>query len=103
LSRLGDGPYRFGVRANHLFLNRQSPADVEVISAVELAEISGSETFIHFALGQASWVAQEEGVHSLGLGAEVRIFLDPGNLFAFAMDDRLVVAPERDRPPMAAA
>jgi len=103
LSRLGDGPYRFGVRANHLFLGRQGPADVEFSATVELAEISGSETFIHFALGQASWVVQEEGVHSLGLGATVRLFLDPGNLFAFGMDDRLVVAPVRDRSPMAAA
>ena len=102
LASLGDGPYRFGVRANHLFLNRQSPADVEFSAVVELAEISGSETFLHVTFAGAAWVAQEEGVHGLALGTQLPLYLNPRNLFAFGMDNRLAAAPARRSSPMAA-
>ncbi|MFQ5774757.1 MAG: ABC transporter ATP-binding protein [Kiloniellaceae bacterium] len=102
LSALHEGRYRFGVRAGHIFLRRQGPGDIEFAAPVELAEISGSETFIHVGLGETSWVVQEEGVHTMALGEEVRLFLDPRNLFAFAEDGRLVAAPARGPAPMAA-
>jgi glycerol transport system ATP-binding protein len=102
LGALGEGRYRFGARANHLFVARRRPADIEFSAPVELAEISGSETFIHIALGTASWVAQEEGVHTLALGEEISVFLDPADLFAFGQDGRLIAAPARGPAPMAA-
>jgi glycerol transport system ATP-binding protein len=44
---LPPGQYAFGVRSNHLFLSRKSTEDTELRGKVELAEINGSETFIH--------------------------------------------------------
>ena len=102
LSGLGEGRYRFGVRANHLFVSRQSPADIEFTAPVALAEISGSETFLHVDLGTVSWVAQEEGVHPMALGEELSLFLDPRHLFAFGEDGHLIAAPRRGAAPLAA-
>ncbi|MFQ5467975.1 MAG: ABC transporter ATP-binding protein [Kiloniellaceae bacterium] len=99
LRHLASGRYRFGVRANHLFAHRQGPEDIEFTAPVELAEISGSETFIHVALGAASWVVQEEGVFTARLGQEIKLYLDPRNLFAFALDGRLVAAPAHRSAP----
>jgi len=93
LAELAPGPYRFGVRANHLGLVPAGPDDVEIGATVELAEISGSETFIHAAHADVSWVVQEEGLHGPELGAPVSVFLDPRRLFAFTPDGRLVAAP----------
>jgi glycerol transport system ATP-binding protein len=90
---LPDGRYQFGIRANHLFLKQQSPDDADIPAAVELAEISGSETFVHFALSHANWVAQEDGVHPMQLGASVHIYFSPRHLFAFSPDGQLVSAP----------
>ena len=102
LSGLGERQYRFGIRANHLFVRAQGASDVAFSARVELAEISGSETFVHVALGPASWVVQEEGVHTLALGEEIQVSLDPRSLFVFNTDGRLVAAPLRGSAPMAA-
>ncbi len=102
LGRLNPGDYTFGVRANHLFVARQAEDDVAIDATVELAEISGSETFIHAAHSGTAWVAQEEGVHSLGLGEAIQVFVNPRHLFAFDEAGRLMAAPARSAAPMAA-
>ena len=102
LAGLAPGPYRFGVRANHLFVSRTSPEQVEIGTTVELAEISGSETFVHASDGSTSWVMQEEGVHSFDLGQAISIYLDPRHVFVFDQEDRLVAAPDRAASAVAA-
>ena len=69
---------------------------------MELAEISGSETFVHAAHSGTSWVAQEEGVHSLGLGEAIQVFVNPRHVFAFDGEGRLMAAPAWSAAPMAA-
>jgi glycerol transport system ATP-binding protein len=93
LSGLGEGAYTFGVRANHLSLSRAAAEDIEIQGTVDLAEVSGSETFVHVVHGDTSLVVQEEGVHSLGIGKDIRVYLDPDNLFAFDGGGRLVASP----------
>ena len=94
LQPLGAGGYRFGVRANHLYMRRQSERDIEIAARVELAEISGSETFVHVRHGVTALVVQEEGALILRPGAEVKVYLDPGRLFAFDPEDgRLKASP----------
>ncbi len=93
MTLLDEGAYRFGVRANFLNVRRQSDRDLEIEGCVELAEISGSETFIHLEHHGVSWVAQEEGVHSFGLGDTVSIFVDPDHVYAFDGSGRLAACP----------
>ena len=95
LQTLAPGRYQFGVRANHLFVRRQSPADIEVSTETKLAEISGSETYIHVRHNEIDWVIQEDGVHNIPMGKPLTVFLDPRHLFAFDPAGRLQAAPER--------
>jgi len=98
LQNLPAGTYQFGVRASHLSvgeLRRHSPSAVALEAVVELAEISGSETFIHLRHGGTSFVVQQEGVASYDLGETLQVWLDPARIYAFQTDGALVAAPER--------
>ena len=61
--------HTLGVRANHLSIHRHGEGDLAVDATVELAEISGSETFVHVSNGDLHWVVQEEGVHEHALAS----------------------------------
>ncbi len=98
MKALQPGRYRFGVRANYLFVSPQDADDIAFSAQVELAEISGSETFIHVSNADFKWVAQEEGVHGFDLGQSITLYLSPRHLLVFGQDDTLVAAPEPTTP-----
>lgn len=88
-ANLPDGPYVAGFRANHLFLNRHSPAAIEFRPTVHVTEITGSETFIHVMNGADRWVGLVEGVQMLEPGDQISIWLDPAHVYLFDADGRL--------------
>ena len=98
LKAIGRGDYQFGVRSNHLSLWANSADDVAFKARVELAEINGSETFIHINHNGVSLVVQESGVHSRRIGHEVSIYVNPGNLFVFDLSGTLVASPSPSTP-----
>ena len=73
-----------------------------VPGTVELAEISGSETFIHVHGPGFAWVVQQDGVHKLKIGEPVTAYVNARRLFAFDADGGLVAAPPRPQLGMAA-
>ena len=83
-----------GVRASALRVQSR-PGDVEVQGVVELAEISGSDTFVHVDTPWGELVAQLTGVHYFELGAQVRLHLNPAQAYVFGADEALVLAPQR--------
>ena len=89
-----EGTLTVGVRASALRVQGR-PGDVCVNGTVELAEISGSDTFVHAATPWGALVAQLTGVHYFELGAPVILHLDPAQAYVFGSDDRLVWAPAR--------
>ena len=93
LSELAPGDYKFGVRSNHLFLTRQDESDAEIQARVELAEINGSETFIHISHESTSLVVQDEGIHPHRIGARISVFVNPNHLFVYDQAGRLVASP----------
>jgi glycerol transport system ATP-binding protein len=97
LRSLADGEYHLGVRPTHVAVRRRSEKDVAINGEVEVAEISGSETYVHLRHNDTAWVVQEEGVHPFSLGQHIDVFLDPQHLFAFAGDDALVASPHRPK------
>jgi len=103
MERLPAGRYTFGTRANHLFIRRSEADDVPIEVEVVLAEVSGSETYIHVTRGGAPWVVLEDGVHGFQIGQRITVYLKPARLFAFDQDDRLVAAPPRRSAERAAA
>lgn len=101
---LPGGSYQIGVRANHVYLQPQSPQDVAVPSWVALAEISGSETFLHVdhrdaAVQSLRLVAQLAGVHSFAYGEQTTVYLDSNRLYAFDHTGKLAAAPARGPEP----
>ncbi len=82
-----------GVRASALRV-QQRPGDVALAGTVELAEISGSDTFVHAATPVGELVAQLTGVHQFELGAPVTLYLDPAQVYVFDANGELLVAPD---------
>ncbi len=87
------GPYTFGVRSNHLFLDRTSSEDTELSGKVELSEINGSETFIHLQYDNSRLVVQEDGIHHYRIGSEISVFVSPCRFFVYDTDNQLVASP----------
>jgi len=83
-----------GVRASALRVQEQ-PGDVRFAGVVELAEISGSDTFLHVHTPVGDLVAQLTGVHEFELGASVGLFMSPAQVYAFDAAGPLLMAPER--------
>jgi glycerol transport system ATP-binding protein len=83
-----------GVRASALGI-RQRPGDVALPGTVELAEISGSDTFVHVATAVGEVVAQLTGVHRFELGSSLTLYLHPAQVYVFDTAGSLLVAPDR--------
>ncbi len=96
MKSLMDGDYMFGVRSNHLSLSRNDKEDVEIPAKVELAEINGSETFIHADYDGLRLVVQENGVRLVRIGAEITIYVSPSSFFVYDEAGALVASPSRE-------
>jgi glycerol transport system ATP-binding protein len=85
-----------GVRASALRVQRRD-GDLSLPGSVELAEISGSDTFVHVETAVGELVAQLSGVHQFTLGSPITLFLSPAMVFAFDGSGAMVVAPVEAR------
>lgn len=75
-----------GIRAHQLRPEPRGTQDWKITGQVTLAEIGGSDTFVHLARNQLSLVAQFPGVHELELGALCTLHANPADLYLFAAD-----------------
>jgi glycerol transport system ATP-binding protein len=71
----------------------QRDGDVDLPGQVELAEIAGSDTFVHVQTAIGELVAQLTGVHVFSLGEAITLYLNPAQAYAFGADGKLLVAP----------
>jgi glycerol transport system ATP-binding protein len=83
-----------GVRAGGLRVQARA-GDVPLPGRVELAEIAGSDTFVHVHTAVGELVAQLTGVHDCPLGDPITLYLNPESLFVFDAAGPLVRAPAR--------
>ena len=81
-----------GVRAGALRVHARE-GDLALRGKVELAEISGSDTFVHVQTSIGELVAQLTGVHVLSLGEAVTLYLNPAQAYVFDAAGDLLVAP----------
>jgi glycerol transport system ATP-binding protein len=81
-----------GIRASSLRVQGRD-GDLSLPGSVELAEISGSDTFVHVDTGIGELVAQLPGVHVFTLGSPLTLYLDPQQVFVFGERGELLVAP----------
>jgi glycerol transport system ATP-binding protein len=86
------GALTVGVRAGALGVHQRA-GDLALAGAVELAEISGSDTFVHVKTAIGELVAQLTGVHVFALGSSITLYLDPRQAYVFGTDGKLLLAP----------
>jgi glycerol transport system ATP-binding protein len=88
-ARVPDGDYTIGIRPHHI-----SPVASDGTGALEgrviVAELSGSESVVHFDLGGRTWVSQSRGIHPFEVGSLARLFVDVDQGFFFDRDGRFV-------------
>ena len=87
-----DPTLTLGVRAGALRVHQRA-GDVALPGSVELAEIAGSDTFVHVQTPIGELVAQLTGVHVFTLGAPITLYLDPKQAYVFDAPGNLLVAP----------
>jgi glycerol transport system ATP-binding protein len=91
-SSAGTPALTIGVRASALRV-RGRDGDVALPGKVELAEISGSDTFVHVSTAIGELVAQLTGVHVFELGSSITLYLNPAQVYVFDAAGDLLVAP----------
>jgi glycerol transport system ATP-binding protein len=74
-----------GIRASALRVHSQN-GDSAIASAVELVEISGSDTYLHVSSRMGPLVAQLTGVHTFELGTNVELYFSKSQVYVF--DDK---------------
>ncbi|MES2582058.1 MAG: ABC transporter ATP-binding protein [Pseudomonadota bacterium] len=83
-----------GMRASAVRVHARE-GDVALPGKVELAEISGSDTFVHVHTLVGELVAQLTGVHHFELGAQVTLYFNPAQVYVFDAQGMLVLSPVR--------
>ena len=84
--------FTVGIRASALKVHAGA-GDVALAGNVELAEISGSNTFLHVATAVGELVAQVTGVHHFDLGEQVTLYVHPTQVYVFDALGMLLIAP----------
>ncbi|ADZ89675.1 ABC transporter ATP-binding protein [Marinomonas mediterranea] len=95
LRSLPAGQYQFGVRASHIGLVPHNDDDLELPVQVDLAEISGSETFLHVHNPHFDLVLHLSGVHQYQVDQEIKVYFPTHKLYAFNDHGDMVHAPAR--------
>jgi glycerol transport system ATP-binding protein len=81
-----------GMRASALRV-QAATGDVTLAGKVELAEISGSDTFVHVQTLVCDLVAQLTGVHYFELGMQLALYFNPDHVYVFDDHGLLVLSP----------
>ena len=89
---LREGQYRFGLRPHHLKVHGAGEA-VALNLKVDVAEISGSETYLHLSDDTLSVVAQLGGVHNFNTDEPVQMHFSPSQLFVFDLQGNTLLLP----------
>jgi glycerol transport system ATP-binding protein len=93
LRNTNSGNFQFGIRPHHIRLSQQNNDDIVFDLTVDVAEISGSETFLHMLNDDQSIVAQLSGVHYFKSGTPVKIYVPMHKLFVFDINGKMIQTP----------
>jgi glycerol transport system ATP-binding protein len=94
LPDLPDDDYTIGFRPHHLYLQQTSETSINVKAKVVVAEITGSESYIHIDVAGVRWVILAPGIHNMDVHETIEVFLDPSTFYVFDRNEKLVVTPE---------
>jgi glycerol transport system ATP-binding protein len=87
---LPDGDYTIGIRPHHITPHKGAKGANTVEGRVLVAELSGSESVIHFDMNGQTWVSQSHGIHPFAIGSTAKLHVDVDRAFFFGDDGRLI-------------
>ena len=90
LGALADGHYTIGIRPHSITPYKQTENSVQINGKVLIAELSGSESIIHFQSGNIKWVSLSTGIHPLKVGAEAELHMDVNQFLYFDKNNKLI-------------
>jgi len=88
---LPDGNYTIGIRPHHITPAAQKDGAAALEGRVLVAELSGSESILHFNMNGQTWVSQSHGIHPFPVGSTAKLYVDVDQSFFFGADDKLIV------------
>ena len=89
---LPDGKYTLGIRAHYISPISSSSNTIEITGRVQITEISGGESVIHFAHGPLSWMSESHGVHAIQVGQTAKFYIDVDRCMYFDGDGKLIAS-----------
>jgi len=92
---LPDGDYLLGLRPHRVTVMQHGGQPVDIKGRVRIAELSGSESTIHFDLDGNDWVSLSHGIHDFEIGAEATFHMDVSRAMYFTPEGELVGAAGR--------
>lgn len=81
-----------GIRAHQFTISPEQGA-ASISGRIALAEISGSDTYVHVSHDDLSLVAQLPGVHELKIGERLTLYVAPSHIYCFDTHGNLIFAP----------
>ncbi len=93
LRHAGTGDFLLALRPHQLHAAPDGCRNLALQGTVELAEIAGSDTYLHVHAAGTSLVAQWRGIHALPLGSTAHLFLDPREFLGFTTDGETLFVP----------
>jgi ABC-type sugar transport system ATPase subunit len=93
LTRLPDGVYRLGFRADAVAVGDGKSQGFNFPGEVKVTELSGSESFVHVDVGVGVWVCLAPGVYEWQPGAQVEARVDANRVFVFDSSGGLATTP----------
>ena len=87
---IADGQYTIGIRPHHITQQVRGNGAAAIEGRVLIAELSGSESVVHFDLNGRTWVSQSPGIHPFEVGSIAKLNVDVDKSFFFGDDGRLV-------------
>jgi glycerol transport system ATP-binding protein len=88
--QLPPGTYTIGIRPHHVSPVRHDKSAIAVDATVKVAELSGSESIIHFDAYGNSWVSLSHGVHPFDTGARATLYADVSHCMYFDEAGKLI-------------
>ena len=90
--KLADGTYSFALRAHHVTPFKPDAKSVVIDGVVEVAELSGSESIVHFRAFDRPWISLSHGVHPFDAGEQAKLYAEIAQGYYFNTAGELVAS-----------
>ena len=89
-AKIKDGNYKIGIRPHNITTYKEGINSVEINGKVQISELSGSESLIHFTNGNLNWVSLSNGIQQKNVGENTKLYMNIDEFLYFDQNNRLV-------------